>query len=46
VNARLTCKGTVIEKFEVDGENRLKLQLQTVTDAGAVTLQGDAVVAI
>jgi acyl dehydratase len=46
VNARLTCKGTVIETFQVDGEHRLKLQLQTVSNAGAVTLQGDAVVAV
>ena len=46
VNARLTCKGSVTEKFEDEGERRLRLQLQTVSDTGAVTLQGDAVVAL
>jgi acyl dehydratase len=45
VNARITCTGNVTEKFEADGERRLRLQLQAVTDGGAVTLQGDAVVA-
>lgn len=46
VNARITCKGSVTEKFEADGERRIKIQLQTMTDSGAVTLQGDAVVAV
>ena len=46
VNARVTCQGKVLEKFEADGEKRVKLELQTVTDKGAVTLQGEAVIAI
>jgi len=46
VNARITCQGSVIEKLEVEGERRVRLQLQAVTDGGIVTLQGDAVVAV
>jgi acyl dehydratase len=46
VNARITCRGNVVEKLEAEGERRLRLQLQAVTDGGIVTLQGDAVVAI
>ena len=46
VNARITCQGSVIEKLEVEGEKRVRLQLQAVTDGGIVTLQGDAVVAV
>lgn len=46
VHARVTCTGKVVEKFESDGERRVRLELQTSTDTGAVTLQGHAVVAL
>jgi acyl dehydratase len=46
VNARVTCRGKVVEKFQSEGENRLRVELQTVTDSGVTTLQGEAVVAI
>ena len=46
VNARITCTGSVIEKFEAEGERRVRLQLQTITDGGPVTLQGEAVVVV
>lgn len=46
VNSRVSCHGKVLEKFETDGEKRLRLELQTVTEKGLVTLQGEAVVAI
>lgn len=46
VNVKVICLGKVLEKFESDGEKRIKLELKTVTDKGAVTLQGEAVVAI
>ena len=46
VNALITCKGSIAEKFQAEGEQRLRLQLQAITDSGIVTLQGDAVVAI
>lgn len=46
VNARVTCRGKVLERFQAEGENRLRVELQTVTDAGLTTLQGEAVVAV
>ena len=41
----ITCAGTVTEKFEVDGERRVRLQLTTANAEGQVKLAGDAVVA-
>ena len=46
VNAAITSEAKVVEKFEADGERLVRLDLRTVTDAGTVTLQGDAVVAL
>lgn len=46
VNARITCGGKVVEKFEVNGENCIRLELQTTTDEGRIALQGEAVVAV
>lgn len=43
---RITCRGTVVEKFEADGEKRVKLELSTVDADGQVKLSGDAVVAL
>jgi acyl dehydratase len=36
----------VTEKFEVDGERRVRLSLTTVNAEGQVKLAGDAVVAL
>ena len=41
----ITCAGTVTEKFEVNGERRVRLQLTTANAEGQVKLAGDAVVA-
>ena len=41
----ITCAGTVTEKFEVNGERRVRLQLTTANAEGQVKLTGDAVVA-
>jgi len=46
VGDRITCRGTVVEKFEADGEKRVKLELSTVDADGQVKLSGDAVVAL
>lgn len=43
---RITCRGTVVEKFEADGEKRVRLELSTVNADGEVKLSGDAVVAL
>ena len=41
----ITCTGVVTEKFEVDGERRVRLSLTTANAEGQVKLAGDAVVA-
>jgi acyl dehydratase len=46
VGERITCRGTVVEKFEAGGERRVRLELQTVNAGGQVKLSGDAVVAL
>ena len=46
VGDAITCSGTVTELFEVNGERRARLSLQTVNQHGQVKLTGDAVVAI
>ena len=46
VGDRVTCRGTVVEKFEAEGERRVRLELQTVDADGQVKLSGDAVVAL
>ena len=41
----ITCKGTVIEKFEEDGETRLRVELAAVDQYGEAKLVGQAVIA-
>jgi len=36
----------VVEKFEADGEKRVRLEINAHTDAGLHTLAGDAVIAL
>lgn len=45
VGERITCSGTVEEKFERDGERRVKLRLTTANQDGAIKVTGEAVVA-
>ena len=42
----ITCSGSVTELFEVNGERRARLTLQTTNQHGQVKLTGDAVVAL
>ena len=44
--ATVTCRGTVVEILEVDGERRARLQVGAWTDQGLQTLSGEAIVAI
>jgi len=46
VGDRVTCRGTVVETFEADGERCARLELSTVDADGQVKLSGDAVVAL
>ena len=41
----ITCAGVVTEKFEADGERRVRLSLTTANADGQIKLAGDAVVA-
>lgn len=43
---QITCTGKVLEKFEADGERRVKLQIQTANQDGQVKIVGDATVAL
>jgi len=45
VGDRVTCRGTVVEKFTAD-EQRVRLALSTANADGQVKLSGDAVVAL
>jgi acyl dehydratase len=46
VHAKVTCRGKVVEIFEVDGEQRARLEINAYTDAGLHTLAGDAVISL
>jgi acyl dehydratase len=45
VHDRIRCSGAVVESFERDGENLLRLELRAVNQDGDVKLLGEAVVA-
>jgi acyl dehydratase len=42
----VTCKGTVTERFEADGEQRVRVAVVAMAQDGRETLIGDAVVAL
>ncbi|HEX5739449.1 MAG TPA: MaoC family dehydratase [Hydrogenophaga sp.] len=46
VGERIRCTGSVTEKFERNGERRVRLNLSTANEAGVVKLAGEAVVAL
>jgi acyl dehydratase len=43
---QVTCTGRVIEKFEADGEQRVKLEIQTANQYGEPRVVGEAVIAL
>lgn len=43
---QITCTGKVVEKFEADGEKRVKVQIQTANQYGEAKILGDAVLAL
>lgn len=43
---QITCKGRVVEKFEADGERRVKVEIQTTNQYGEPRVLGDAVIAL
>lgn len=46
VGAKVRCEGRVIEKFEQDGERRVRVELSTTDQNGQAKLAGDAVIAL
>jgi len=42
----MTCSARVLEKFEKDGERRVKVEIQTANQYGEVKILGDAVIAL
>jgi acyl dehydratase len=46
VHAKVLCTGKVVEKFEAEGEKRVRLEINAHTDGGLHTLAGDAVIAL
>jgi acyl dehydratase len=46
VGDRIRCEGKVVQKFEQDGERRVRVELATVDQNGQVKLSGEAVVAL
>ena len=45
VGERITCTGTIAEKFEQDGQRCIRLRLATTNQAGVQKLTGEALVA-
>jgi acyl dehydratase len=43
---QITCTGTVVERFEVDGEQRIKVEVRTTNQYGDTKIVGDAVIAL
>lgn len=43
---QITCSGKVVEKFEAEGERRVKLEIQTANQYGETKIVGDAIVAL
>jgi len=46
VHAKVICTGKVVEKFEADGEKRVRLEINANTDGGLHTLAGEAIIAL
>lgn len=42
----ITCTGKVVQKFEADGERRVRIEIQTANQAGETRIVGDATVAL
>jgi acyl dehydratase len=46
VGDAVRCSGKVVEKFEQDGERRIRVELTTASQDGEIKLRGDAVIAL
>ena len=43
---QITCTGTVVERFEAEGEQRLRVEIRTANQYGEIKIVGDAVIAL
>ena len=43
---RIACTGKVVEKFEAEGERRIRVEIQTVSQYGDIKILGEAVIAL
>ena len=43
---QITCSATVVERFEAEGEQRLKVEIRTCNQYGEIKIVGDAVIAL
>ncbi|MCU1763049.1 MaoC family dehydratase [Pseudomonas sp. 14P_8.1_Bac3] len=43
---QITCSGTVVDRFEADGEQRIKVEVRTTNQYGETKIVGDAVIAL
>jgi acyl dehydratase len=43
---QITCTGTVVERYETDGEQRIKVEVRTTNQYGDTKIVGDAVIAL
>ncbi|MCS3841633.1 acyl dehydratase [Pseudomonas sp. JAI111] len=43
---QITCTGTVVDRFDVDGEQRIKVEVRTTNQYGETKIVGDAVIAL
>jgi acyl dehydratase len=43
---QVTCTGTVVDRFEADGEQRIKVEVRTTNQYGETKIVGDAVIAL
>jgi acyl dehydratase len=46
VGDSITCSGKVMEKFEQDGEKRVRVELTTINQDGQIKLKGEATIAL
>ena len=46
VNTSVSCNGKITEKYEVDGEKLIKVEITAEVDGGIATLTGDAIFAV
>ncbi|NEX64828.1 MaoC family dehydratase [Noviherbaspirillum galbum] len=46
VGDAITCTGKVVEKFEENGERRVRVELTTTNQDGDIKLKGDAIIAM